>query len=189
MPGLIPFILSIAPEAAGAAFGPQGAALASAAASAIAAVTGADNPDDAQKVISADPTKASELRVRLAQIAAEHDAAARRADADRLAARLADEANARAQTVDLARAGSAAVWGAPVVSVVVLITFAAAMTLSITRAMPPGSESVLNTLLGMLGAGFTAVVQFWLGSSAGSAQKNALLAMSQPATAPASGRV
>ena len=62
-------------------------------------------------------------------------------------------------------------WGAPVVSVVVLVTFGAVVSLTLLRTIPPGSEAVLNVLLGTLGAMATNVVGYWVGSSAGSAAR------------------
>jgi hypothetical protein len=45
---------------------------------------------------------------------------------------------------------------------------------------PAGLQNVLFTLLGALGAAFTQVVNFWLGSSKGSSDKTDLLAASPP---------
>lgn len=45
---------------------------------------------------------------------------------------------------------------------------------------PSGLQNVLFTLLGALGAAFTQVVNFWLGSSKGSSDKTDLLAASPP---------
>ena len=46
---------------------------------------------------------------------------------------------------------------------------------------PSNLQNVLFTLLGALGAAFTQVVNFWLGSSKGSSDKTDLLAASNPA--------
>ncbi len=67
-------------------------------------------------------------------------------------------------------------WGAPVVSVVVLVTFGTVVSLVLLRAIPAGSETVLNVLLGTLAAMATNVVGYWVGSSAGSARKDERLA-------------
>ena len=114
-----------------------------------------------------------QLRVQLAQIAAEQDKAARDAEQAELQAKLADVAGARTQTVQLAQARSLVAWGAPVVSGVVLVTFGVVMALALTRSLPAGSETVLNMLLGTLAAMATSVVSYWVGSSAGSARKPA----------------
>lgn len=67
-------------------------------------------------------------------------------------------------------------WGAPVVSVVVLVTFGGVVSLTLLRTIPLGSEAVLNVLLGTLGAMATNVVGYWVGSSVGSARKDDRLA-------------
>lgn len=67
-------------------------------------------------------------------------------------------------------------WGAPVVSIVVLVTFGGVVSLTLLRTIPLGSEAVLNVLLGTLGAMATNVVGYWVGSSAGSARKDDRLA-------------
>ncbi len=55
--------------------------------------------------------------------------------------------------------------------------------------MPPGSAkstyAILNMLLGTLAAMATSTVSYWLGSSAGSAQKTDMLYRSSPGTASA----
>jgi protein-S-isoprenylcysteine O-methyltransferase Ste14 len=120
----------------------------------------------------ADPEKAAALRVELAKIAAEQESAAAAAAAAALAAQLTDVANARALTVQLAQSGSRIAWGAPVVSVVVLVTFGITMIMALTRSLPAGAEPVLNVLMGTLGAMATSVVGYWVGSSAGSDRKD-----------------
>ena len=99
---------------------------------------------------------------------------------DRLTAALADVSSARAQTVALAGAGSRIAWGAPVVSVLVLSGFATLAVLVVYRGVPAGSETVASVLLGTMGAMATAVVSYWVGSSAGSARKSELLAGGKP---------
>lgn len=49
-----------------------------------------------------------------------------------------------------------------------------------SNATPTGLQNVLFTLLGALGAAFTQVVNYWLGSSKGSADKTTFLANSVP---------
>jgi hypothetical protein len=56
----------------------------------------------------------------------------------------------------------------------------AAATQPLANTMPSGLQNVLFTLLGALGAAFTQVVNYWLGSSKGSADKTTFLANSVP---------
>jgi len=167
--------LDIAPELGRWLFGGNSDATVAAVKGAIKSATGADEPD-AQVAALADPEVAGQLRVQLAAIAAQQAAAADKAAQDKLAAQLADVANARAMTLQLAQSGSAAAWGAPIVSVVVLITFGGVVALTLLRSLPETAAPVLNVLLGTLGAMATSVVSYWVGSSAGSARKEARLA-------------
>jgi hypothetical protein len=57
---------------------------------------------------------------------------------------------------------------------------AAKAALSPANSSPNGLDNVLFTLLGALGAAFTQVVNFWLGSSKGSSDKTALIAAANP---------
>lgn len=50
------------------------------------------------------------------------------------------------------------------------------------REPPAGAKEPLLILVGTLGAAFGAVVNFWFGSSSGSARKDELLAGSTPIT-------
>ncbi len=183
---LIPLALSLAPEIGNWLFGAKGAATATAVANVVQAVTGTADPAAAQLAI-ADPKVATELRVKLAEIAATAQAGARQADLDDLTARLKDVQDARSQTVSLAKAGSLVQWAPPVVSIVVLGTFGAVMWVALTQAMPPGSATILNMLLGTLAAMSTSVVGYWVGSSAGSERKTTLLYHSTPTPGGAAG--
>jgi hypothetical protein len=167
--------LDLAPELSRWLFGPNSDATVAAVQSAVKTVTGTDHPE-AQLAALADPSTANDLRLQLAGIAAKQTAAADQAVQERIAAQLADVANARATAIQFSDSHSAMVWGAPVVSVVVLVTFGAVVSLALVRSIPPGTEPVLNLVLGSLGAMATSVVGYWVGSSAGSARKDVRLA-------------
>lgn len=167
--------LDLAPELGRWLFGSNAAPTVAAVQGAVKAVTGTDQPA-AQIAALADPGVASELRVQLANIAADRAAASEQAAQDKLSAQLADVANARAMALQLTQVGSAASWGAPAVSIIVLFTFGAVVGLTLLKSLPQSAEPVLNVLLGTLGAMATNVVGYWVGSSAGSARKDARLA-------------
>ena len=82
--------------------------------------------------------------------------------------------NARGTTVALAAARSPLAWGAPVVSGAVTIGFVGVLA-SLTLHALPDSGGV-NVLVGTLATAFGSVVNFWLGSSAGSQAKTQQLA-------------
>jgi hypothetical protein len=180
MGALIPLAISLAPEIGKWLFGSTGEQTAAAVAQVVQTVTGTTDDAVAQQVVARDPQVAANLRLELAKIAAAQEQAARQADLDMLKTQLADIGNARAQTVALASARSFVQWSAPVVSVVVLTTFGLVMFLALTRALPTGSETILNMLLGSLAAMASSVVAYWVGSSAGSAQKTEMLYRATP---------
>ena len=138
-------------------------------------VTGQAAEADQVAAIAGDPALAEQFRVQALQIAADRE----RAWQDSL---MADRADARATTVDLAGKGSAIAWGAPVVSVVVMLSFGVLAGVVLFHQVPEGSQALANVLLGALAGMATTVVSFWMGSSAGSAAKSEMLANSVPAS-------
>ena len=174
LPLLIPIISALAPvllpEVAKAALGTGETAqkVGEAAVSVVSAVTGMSvtTPADAERAVAAvqaDPAKLAELY---------------RQQGDQVVALLRldneDRADARAQTIQLAQAGSRISWGAPIVSTIVLSTFGIVLYRVLT--LPPGQIDQNATLmLGALTTMASAVVAYWVGSSRGSAAKDALL--------------
>jgi hypothetical protein len=92
-----------------------------------------------------------------------------------LQARLADVQDARSTNLKLVEQGSAISWGAPIVSVVVMVTFGFVMWISITDGVPKGNEAVMLGLVETLKTLATAVVFYWVGSSQGSSGKDRIL--------------
>ena len=187
---LLPLILNLVPALAGLFSGPKAEAHVAAVTSAVRAITGTDNPEAAAAALAADPSKAADLQVALARIAAESDAADRAADLEDFKASIADVAGARTQTVDLAKMGSPIAWAAPTVSVVVTAGFFAvtAIVAFAPVTADAGRAAMLNQLIGALTLAFGSVISYWLGSSAGSARKTELLNQASVAspTAPTS---
>ena len=167
--------LDLAPELGRWLFGPGSATTIQAVQAAVQTVTGSTQTETQLSAL-ANPEVASELRVQLAGIAADRAETAAKAAQEELVAQLADVSNARAATVQLAQAGSPMAWGAAIVSAIVLVTFGGVMALALLRSLPQNAEPVLNVLLGTLGAMATSVVSYWVGSSVGSARKDARLA-------------
>lgn len=64
-------------------------------------------------------------------------------------------------------------WGSVIVSVIVLLSFGATLWAILTHAIPAGSDAIANVVVGAESAFAGAVVNYWLGSSAGSAAKDA----------------
>ena len=168
--------LDLAPELGRWLFGPGAAPVIQAVQGAVAAAAGTDDPA-AQAIALQDPARAGALRVQLAQIAADR-ARRRRGRLHRAAHRCARGRGGRARPWPCRWPAPAArsPGGAPVVSVVVLLTFGVVVSLVLFHQVPPGSEAVLNVLLGTLGAMATSVVGYWVGSSIGSVRKDERLA-------------
>lgn len=139
--------------------GAAGSAAGKVAAGAIAGALGVEaKPEAVSAAIQQDPQGAAQ---KLAQIEAQ---------SKDLAAYLADVADARSTTVQLAKAGSNIAWGAPVVSVIIGVGFFSVMImLFFVRAeMPSSVFQLLSILFGVLATLFTQVGNYWLGSSEGS---------------------
>jgi len=83
---------------------------------------------------------------------------------------LADTASARAQTADLARSGSVIAWGAPLVSILVIGGYFLCIWLLFVRGddLPDNLAQLVSIMFGALQLGFGQVINYWLGSSAGS---------------------
>jgi len=158
MSPIIGLLLQYAPELIGVVAGDKAGTAAGKVADAAKVVFGTDDPQKAQAQIQMNPQLA-EAFVEQAKIQLEEV---------RLA--IADVQSARLQTLELAKQGSAISWGAPVVSVIVVVGFFVVMGLLFVQPvdLPPSQAQLLNVLFGALIPAFGTVVQYWLGSSAGS---------------------
>jgi hypothetical protein len=66
-------------------------------------------------------------------------------------------------------------WGACIISALVLLQFSAVCFLVLWREVPSGSREAALVLLGSLANSGTMVVAYWVGSSAGSSRKDATI--------------
>jgi hypothetical protein len=91
---------------------------------------------------------------------------------------FADAQSARAQTMALAQINSPIAWGAPVMSAVVTVGFTVVLTLFVSFAisMDAYQQSVVTILIGYLGAAFQQAVNYWLGTTRQSREKDTVLA-------------
>ena len=173
--GLIGLATALVPHV----FGTDSAPLLHAAA---ALVTGKTAEADQLAEMAGNPAATENFRLEALKIAQDERASERAADQARMDARFADVADARQQTVSLTTAGSKIAWAAPVVSLVVSVGFFSAFGLLALRGQiaDAGVSAMVNMMVGGLVAGFTQVLGFWLGSSAGSARKTELMQGSVP---------
>lgn len=111
------------------------------------------NPAEAARIVGLSPVQ---MAAALAKIAL----------ADQ-GAQLADLSTGRAQTIALADKRGVLAWGAPVVSAIITFGFFGAMGMIVFTPVVQdvGRAAILNIMVGSLGAGFTAVVVYWLGFS------------------------
>ncbi|HYZ20749.1 MAG TPA: hypothetical protein VE690_01205 [Rhodopila sp.] len=190
---LIPLVLSLAPQLAGMIFGAKGADATAKIAGVVQDVVGTaadlSAPDGAAGAVAhiqANPQAAAELQAKLAdlqvQMQKEQDAEAdaQRKDAiDELKARLGDAASARDMSIELAKANNGLAYGGVVVSVVIVLGFAATTYAVLTNHLSTSDGQFGSVLVGTLAAMASQVANYWLGSSMSSTAKNALLAHAQ----------
>lgn len=150
---------------------------------AVEAVAGGTTPE-LVKAAMEDPAKAGDLLLRLQEIEAAAERARQDAAQAELVARLGDLADARNQTVQLAQAKSPLAYGAVLMTVFVMAICAGFTYLLMTQAYPEGSRDIVLLLAGQVLGWGGAAVAYWLGSSAGSAEKNRLLAAAGPLARP-----
>lgn len=186
MLALLPMILSLAPQLAGMLFGSKGAAVTTKVASIVQAVTGQDPSTEggataAVAALQGKPELAAQLQQRLAELHAEMQKEADR-ESDQQRAdfltqmKLANEDTASAR--NMASTGTGPMrWGAPVISVIVILLFVAKqMGLDLIVAKSYGVSIPDNGSIQLLYAAVTLVLSFWLGSSNGSQTKDAHIA-------------
>lgn len=106
------------------------------------------------------------------------------AEVEMFKAQLADVQNARATTVEYVKAGSILAAAPVVVSVIIILGFGALSLLAMKPDIAGVDKSVVLFLLGAWSGYTGAVVTYWLGSSAGSADKSQQIAALAGATAP-----
>lgn len=173
MGALIPLAISLAPQLARWLFGPGAEDTAKAVENAAVAVIGSADPAAIGEAVK-DPEKAAQLRVQLAQIAADKEKAEREFELAELKQYIQDVASARQQEEALTSAGSPIAWVPAILSAVTLILFGTILTVIFTRTadLAKGYEQIAYVLLGTLAAMVTQVGNFWLGSSKGSVDKS-----------------
>ncbi len=159
---LVPLALAVVPELIKALAGDRAGTLATQVAGVVQQVTGTDSAAQAQKRLADDPTLATTLRVRLAELALESQKAADLAAEQRRQGELAEiqralenTQGARATMAGLAAGRSALMAGG-------------------VHAAPGDTNviNIVNIAVGALATAFATVVNFWLGSSHGSRSKD-----------------
>lgn len=128
---------------------------------AVQKVFGTTDSSVVQRELAADQSKYELLRAELDSQRASLEAA------------LKDVQSAREMTLGLAGHKSPLVWGAAVVSIIATLGFFGVLFLFFFGKIPQGvDQTMLSLLVGAMVAGYTTVLQFWLGSSQSSRVKD-----------------
>jgi hypothetical protein len=157
-------------------------------AQAVQTVTGSNNPVEARQKLAADPQAAADLQTRLAQIAIDATKAQNdeqdKIRQDQLAQfkeemqdNLQNTTGARANMIALAKDQSGLGWWPGIVSAAVILGFFIILGVVLFEVQGPSGQklsdnSVVNITIGALVAAFSTVINFWLGSSLGSHNKD-----------------
>ncbi|MBN8926655.1 MAG: hypothetical protein BGO51_12345 [Rhodospirillales bacterium 69-11] len=179
---LVGLAASFLPEIIKVVAGDKAGHVAGTVAEAVSQIAGTDDPAAAQRKLAADPAAAMALQQRLAEIALEATKA-QNAEADQrrqddlaaLRASFENTAGARTNLLGLVSAHSPIAYGAPAVSVIVTIGFFVTLIVLVRGGMTGVSSetiNIVNIAVGVLGTAFATVVNFWLGSSSGSRNKD-----------------
>jgi lysozyme family protein len=146
---------------------------------AVADAVGTTDAGEAQTTLAASPTAQATLRQKLAELALEA-AKTQNADAGQRAQEaLNDTQSARSGLQALATTNSTIAWTAPTISYLVIGGFFAFLFVLVWLywGKPADNQNnfivqIINIAVGALTAAFATVVNFWLGSSAGSRKKD-----------------
>jgi len=182
---LISLATTVVPQLVGLFAGKRAAEVADKVADVVTVITGERDPEKAQKAIDANPEVEAKLRAELEKIRVEYlklqleDAAsAREHETERHKIEQVDRSSARDTMIAATREKES--WPGHIIALapvllsaaVILIFFVFAFKLVSSEPGDNNNNQLLNVIVGALVAGFTAVVNFWLGSSQGSRDKD-----------------
>jgi hypothetical protein len=175
---LVAIATSILPDLIKLIAGDKAGTLAGDVANAVQKTTGTADPAAAKQKVDTDPAVSANLQIQLAQIAlsatqAQNDELnqQRQNDLNDLKERLDDVQSTRTSVLDLAKDQSPIAWVAPAISFFVMIGFYVLLGTLIFANEDLSKNQLINICIGALVAAFSTVVNFWLGSSKGSQDK------------------
>jgi hypothetical protein len=137
-------------------------------------------PDQISAAIEADPQAA--VKIKLAEMDYQNQEKQRQSE-ERLkilTAQLADVQNARQMNVDTTKATGKRDKNLYALAWVIVVGFFALVGILIFVTLPPDSNGVVFMLFGALASGFTGIVGYFFGSSAGHAEATRLLSEAPP---------
>ncbi|HEY5203053.1 MAG TPA: glycosyl hydrolase 108 family protein [Roseiarcus sp.] len=146
---------------------------------AVADTVGTTNAGEAQTKLAANPAAEAALRQKLAELALEATKSQNADAGQRAQEALNDTQSARSGLQALATTNSTIAWTAPTISYLVIGGFFAFLFVLVWLywGKPADNQNnfivqIINIAVGALTAAFATVVNFWLGSSAGSRKKD-----------------
>lgn len=160
---LLEGLATLSPLIGSALGGPVGGLIGKGVGVAASMITGKTEPEDILKELTLNPEKLMELEQKANEM-----------ELEELRIHAADRDSARGMQTELAKVGHGSAWAAPLVSLVAVVGFFIMLYVVLEKEAIEISD-VAFILLGSLAAGFTQVLNYWLGSSKSSSEKNALL--------------
>lgn len=152
--------------------GPAAEEVAQDVAGVVQAVAGTADPLEVASLIAGDQGKAVELKVALARIVADREAAERKTELELALARLADTEKARNHALLLAQAGSRLAWVPAVLTAALVLGFFFTLWALLSKGGSVTSEmrDTMLVLIGAQAAAFQSAVQYWIGTSRGAVE-------------------
>lgn len=129
-------------------------------------------PDRINSMLLTDPTAA----IKLAELEMTHKVELQKLVLQRAAMDFADTADARKRQVDSEKATGKRDYNLYILAWIIVVGFFALCAALMKIVLPPGQNDVIFMLFGSLSTSFGAVIQYFFGSSHGSAEKTRLLA-------------
>ena len=176
---LIGIAMGLAPDIIKLIAGDKTGQLADQVGKAVADAVGTTNAGEAQTKLAANPAAQVALRQKLAELAIEATKAQNADAGQRAQEALANTQSARSGLQALATTNSTIAWTAPTISYLVIGGFFAFLFVLVWLywGKPVDNQNnfivqIINIAVGALTAAFATVVNFWLGSSAGSRKKD-----------------
>src|SRR6202044_4202767 len=146
---------------------------------AVADTVGTTNAGEAQTKLAANPAAEAALRQKLAELALDATKAQNADAGQRAQEALNNTQSARSGLQALATTNSTIAWTAPTISYLVIAGFFAFLFVLVWLYWGKTADNqnnfivqIINIAVGALTAAFATVVNFWLGSSAGSRKKD-----------------
>jgi lysozyme family protein len=176
---LIGIAMGLAPDIIKLIAGDKTGQLADQVGKAVADTVGTTNAGEAQTKLAANPAAEAALREKLAELALDATKAQNADAGQRAQEALSNTQSARSGLQALATTNSTIAWTAPTISYLVIFGFFAFLFVLVWLYWGKTADNqnnfivqIINIAVGALTAAFATVVNFWLGSSAGSRKKD-----------------